>query len=69
MSFTNSSLNTDLLVLHFPKSMPLNEQQFFDFCVENRELRIERSVQGDFEIMAPTGGITGNRNFILAAQL
>ena len=60
---------SDLLVLHIPKSMPFSEEQFFEFCVENKELRIERSIQGDFEIMSPTGGITGNRNLMLAAQL
>lgn len=64
-----SLTDLDLLVLHFPKSMQFNEAQFFDFCVENRELHIERTVQGDFEIMSPTGGITGNRNLMLAAQL
>jgi len=69
MNVANSLLNTDLLVLHLPKSMPLNERQFFDFCVENRELRIERTTQGDLEIMPPTSGMTGCRNANLSAQL
>ncbi len=57
------------LVLHWPPSLHWLDQQFFDFCQANKELRIERTAQGDFEIMAPTGGETGRRNLILAAQL
>ncbi len=65
MSLTDS----DLLVLHIPKSMQFDETQFFDFCTENRELQIERTVQGDFEIMSPTSGETSWRNSSLIAEL
>ncbi len=41
---------------------------FLNF-VRHKELRIERTAQGDCEIMAPTGGETGWRNLSLAAQL
>jgi Uma2 family endonuclease len=43
--------------------------QFFDFCQVNKELRIERTAQGDSEIMAPTGGATSWRNSRLITQL
>ena len=47
MNIEKSTLHSDLLVLHIPKSMPFSEEQFFEFCVENKELRIERSIQPD----------------------
>ncbi len=57
------------MLLHWPPSIQGEEELFFEFCQVNRELRIERTAQGDCEIMAPTGGETGSRNLILAAQL
>jgi len=40
----------------------LTDEQFFDFCRQNRDLHIERTAKGQIIIMTPTGGITGNRN-------
>ncbi|MEQ1636220.1 MAG: Uma2 family endonuclease [Methylococcales bacterium] len=57
------------VVLHWPPSLRLVDEQFFEFCQVNKELRIERTALGDCEIMAPTGGETGWRNLSLAAQL
>lgn len=57
------------LILHFPSSMPMTDEQFFDFCQENRDLRIERNQFGDISIMSPTGSETGNREFNIAVQL
>jgi Uma2 family endonuclease len=57
------------VVLHWPPSMSVVNDQFFEFCQANKELRIERTAQGDCEIMAPTGGTTGWRNSGLTAQL
>jgi Uma2 family endonuclease len=43
-----------------PKPMVLksemNDEQFFRFCVINRDLRIERTARGDLIVMAPLGG-------------
>jgi len=49
--------------------MRLDNQQFYEFCRANRDLRIERTKMGDCEIMAPTGGETGWRNSRLNALL
>ena len=38
----------------------LTDEQFFDFCRQNRDLYIERTAKGQIIIMTPTGGITGN---------
>src|SRR5437588_12276597 len=43
----------------------MSDQEFFEFCQRNPDLRIERTTEGNFIIMPPTGGGTGNRNFNL----
>jgi Uma2 family endonuclease len=48
---------------------PLNDDEFWDFCVQNPDLRIEREANGDLLIMPPAGGETGFRNADLIAQL
>ncbi|MBE9211832.1 Uma2 family endonuclease [Plectonema cf. radiosum LEGE 06105] len=55
------------LLLQFPSSM--TDEQFFEFCQINRDLRIERNQHGEISIMSPTGSETGNRNVNIAGQL
>ncbi len=57
------------LVLQIPQSMHLTDEQFFEFCQINRDLRIERNKFGEISIMSPTGGTTGNRNFDIIGEL
>ncbi len=57
------------VVLHTRPALDMDEEQFFKFCRLNDELRIERTAEGDLEIMPPTGGETGNRNLKIALQL
>jgi Uma2 family endonuclease len=57
------------VVLHTRPALEMDEEQFFEFCQLNREWRIERSAEGDLEIMPPTGGETGNRNFELTTDV
>ena len=57
------------VVLHMRPAIEMDEEQFFEFCQINRGWRIERSAQGDLEVMAPTGGETSNRNFRISVQL
>jgi len=57
------------VVLHTHPVLDMGEEQFFEFCQLNREWRIERSAEGDLEVMVPTGGETSNRNFRLSVQL
>lgn len=56
------------LVLRTRPAVEMNDAQFFAFCRQNSDLRIERTAKGDIVIMPPTAGDTGNRNFKLAAQ-
>lgn len=57
------------LVLQLSPAIEMTDDQFFDFCQQNRDYRIERTAQGEMIIMPPTGSETGNRNFDLILQL
>src|SRR5580700_10637027 len=48
---------------------PLSDEEFFDFCMENSRLRIERDAGGEITIMPPAGFETGYRNNDLSRQL
>jgi Uma2 family endonuclease len=60
-------LTVDLSSLMIHSQM--SDQQFYAFCRTNRELRIERTAQGEVIVMSPVNSDTGNRNFRLAVQL
>jgi Uma2 family endonuclease len=47
----------------------LTDEQFFQLCQNNRDLRFERTAQGELIIMPPTGGETSDRNADLTYQL
>ena len=47
----------------------MTDAQFFEFCQINRDLRIERSAEGDLIIMAPAGARAGARNADVTMQL
>lgn len=55
------------LVVHTAPVLWLDNEQLFQFCQINRELRIERAADGDIEIMAPAGGSSSRGNAILVA--
>jgi Uma2 family endonuclease len=57
------------LVLQIPLSMQMTDEQFFDFCQANGELRIERNQFGEVSIMPPTGSESGNREVNILGQL
>ena len=50
-------------------SINMGDEQFFQLCQDNRNLRFERNARGDLLIMSPTGGETSNRNAELNFQL
>jgi Uma2 family endonuclease len=45
------------------------EDEFFDFCQRNRELRIERTAKGEIIVMSPAGGYSGYQSGEVFAQL
>ncbi|OBQ34739.1 MAG: hypothetical protein AN485_15295, partial [Anabaena sp. MDT14b] len=46
----------------------LSDQQFYQLCRENPEVKFERNAKGEILIMSPTGGGTGKRNVEIAAD-
>ncbi len=50
-------------------TIDLTDEQFFQLCQQNRDLRFERTAKGEILIMPPTGGETSKRNFEVAVQL
>ena len=50
-------------------SFPITDEQFYDLCQDNRDLRFERNAKGDLIIMPPTGGETSNKNAKITQKL
>lgn len=57
------------LAVHLPVGMQMSDEHFSAFCLANRDLRIERSANGDVIIMPPAFSEVGNRNCNIAVQL
>lgn len=66
---TETEVKTPPLVVRMRPVVNLTDDQFFEFCQINRDLRIERTATGELLIMSPTGSETGGSNFELAVQL
>lgn len=47
---------------------PMNDDEFFDFCQRNKNLRIEMNANGEIIFMPPTGSETGIKNFKLTGM-
>jgi Uma2 family endonuclease len=65
MSKTLTFVEIPPLVLRLAPVINMSDEQFFELCHLNRDLRLERTSQGDLVIMPPTGGETGRTNFKL----
>ncbi len=50
------------LVVNLRPTIDLTDEQFFQLCQNNPELRFERTAKGELVIMSPTGSGTGKRN-------
>jgi len=63
----------DVAIITLPPTLELNieltDEQFFQLCQNNRDLRFERTAKGELVIMPPTGSDTGRRCIKIAAQL
>jgi Uma2 family endonuclease len=57
------------LTVNLESVIDMTDEQFFQLCQKNRELRFERNANGELIIMSPAGGETGNRNGRLNQQL
>jgi len=51
------------------KNVTLSDDQFYQLCQANENLQLERTAQGELVIMPPVGGLSGNRESDLNADL
>jgi Uma2 family endonuclease len=56
-------------VLQFSPFLEMSDDQFFEFCQANRNVRIEKNSRGEVIIMPPAGWETGDRNSEINLQL
>lgn len=47
----------------------MSEAEFYRFCRDNRDLRIERKANGEIEFISPTGFDTGMVNLVISSEL
>ncbi len=59
----------ETLTLDVSALAPLTDEALYQLCVSNRELRIERTQDGELIIMPPTGGESSRRNSLIVVAL
>jgi Uma2 family endonuclease len=57
------------LTLNLNPIIKLTDDQFFQLCQENENIRLERTAKGELIIMSPAGGETSSSNAGLTAQV
>ena len=60
---------TPPIILKLSPLIEMDDNQFAEFCSQNRDLRIERTAAGELEIMAPAFSHTGHRQSKINYQL
>ena len=68
---TPASPSSQTLPIELPSSIGLHvtQEQFAALAAVNRDLKLERSAQGELIVNPPTGWETGERNLSLTGQL
>lgn len=56
------------ITINFNNIVKLSDDQFYQLCRDNPEVKFERNTKGELIVMAPTGGETGKRNAKLTAR-
>jgi Uma2 family endonuclease len=56
------------ITVNFNDIIQLSDDQFYQLCRNNPDVKFERNVKGEIVIMPPTGGGTGNRNIEIGAD-
>ncbi|BAS54787.1 hypothetical protein NIES2135_59540 [Leptolyngbya boryana NIES-2135] len=57
-----------LSTLDLKPIIDLTDEQFYQLCRANPDLKFERNTDGKITVMSPTGGETGNRNFEIGTE-
>jgi len=68
---TPTKPETETLLLYLPKTIRLyvTQKQFTALAATNRDLRLERTAQGELIVNPPTGWETGERNSSISGEL
>jgi Uma2 family endonuclease len=61
-------ITSEPIILSF-KNVTLTNEQFYQLCQDNENWQLERTVKGELVIMPPVGGVSGNRESDLNADL
>lgn len=56
------------ITVNFNPIIKLTDDQFYQLCRSNPDVKFERNAHGEIIIMPPTGGETGNRNLEIGAD-
>lgn len=56
------------ITINLKNIVKLNDDQFYQLCQDNPEVKFERNGNGELIVMPPTGGETGKRNAKLTAR-
>ncbi len=64
-----STLEIQPIVVRLQPVINLTDDQFYEFCQLNRDLRMERTARGELIIMSPVGGEGSIRNADLTIDL
>ncbi|MGL5132654.1 MAG: Uma2 family endonuclease [Planktothrix sp.] len=61
-------ITSEPIILSF-KNITFSNEQFYQLCQDNENWQLERTVEGELVIMPPVGGVSGNRESDLNADL
>ncbi|RCJ24711.1 hypothetical protein A6770_03370 [Nostoc minutum NIES-26] len=56
------------ITINFNNVVKLSDDQFYQLCRDNPDVKFERNANGELIVMPPTGGETGKRNAKLTAR-
>lgn len=65
----NIAMSDSLVVVQLRPAIDMTDDQFYELCQLNRDLRMERTVKGELIIMPPVGGEGSKRNADLTTDL
>jgi Uma2 family endonuclease len=61
--------NSSTMAVDLSPIVELTDERFSQLCVANRDLRLERTAEGELVVMPPTGGQSSRRNARITSQL
>ncbi len=69
MVIVGKNFPMETVTVDFKPILDLTDEQFYQLCLANQDLRFERNATGELIIMPPVGGESSNRNASLTSQV